>query len=100
MKPAWNWDTVNFWSQIAFAFTGLELVSAMSEEIRDPQRTLPSALFGSSVMIAGMYIVGTIAVLVLAPSPAVWPTSRVFHVVTIGSVALAFGLLPVAQRLP
>ena len=26
MMPAWNWDTVNFWSQIAFAFTGLELV--------------------------------------------------------------------------
>ena len=25
MMPAWNWDTVNFWSQIAFAFTGLEL---------------------------------------------------------------------------
>ena len=54
----WDWDTVNFWSQIAFAFTGLELVSAMSEEIRDPQRTLPRALFGSSVLIAGMYIVG------------------------------------------
>ena len=30
MLPTWNWDTVNFWSQIAFAFTGLELVSAMS----------------------------------------------------------------------
>jgi len=26
MLPTWNWDTVNFWSQIAFAFTGLELV--------------------------------------------------------------------------
>src|SRR6266481_5040778 len=41
MMPTWNWDTVNFWSQIAFAFTGLELVSAMSGEIRDPRRTLP-----------------------------------------------------------
>jgi amino acid transporter len=44
MMPAWNWDTVNFWSQIAFAFTGLELVSAMSEEMRDPRRTLPRGL--------------------------------------------------------
>ena len=25
MMPHWNLDTVNFWSQIAFAFTGLEL---------------------------------------------------------------------------
>ena len=43
MMPTWNWDTVNFWSQIAFAFTGLELVSAMSGEIREPRRTLPRA---------------------------------------------------------
>src|SRR5689334_1602278 len=35
MMPSINLDTVNFWSQIAFAFTGLELVSAMSEEVRD-----------------------------------------------------------------
>ena len=40
MLPHWNWDSVNFWPQLAFAFTGLELVSAMSEEIRDPRKTL------------------------------------------------------------
>jgi hypothetical protein len=55
MLPTWNWDTVNFWSQIAFAFTGLELVSAMSEEVRDPRRTLPRAVFGAGALIALMY---------------------------------------------
>ncbi len=68
MMPTWNWDTVNFWSQIAFAFTGLELVSAMSEEVRDPRRTLPRAVFGAGAMIAFMYVVGTFAILTLAPS--------------------------------
>jgi len=68
MMPTWNWDTVNFWSQIAFAFTGLELVSAMSEEVRDPRRTLPRAVFGAGAMIAFMYIVGTFAILTLAPA--------------------------------
>src|SRR6202011_6176774 len=24
MLPHWNWDTVNFWPQLAFAFAGLE----------------------------------------------------------------------------
>src|SRR6202795_522500 len=48
MMPHWSWDTVNFWSQIAFAFTGLELVSAMSAEIRDPRRTLPRAVLTSA----------------------------------------------------
>ena len=66
MMPRWNWDTVNFWPQIAFAFGGLELASAMSEEMRDPRQTFPRAIFGSGVSIAVIYIVGTIAVLAAA----------------------------------
>src|SRR5260370_30147509 len=61
MLLVWNWDTVNLWSQIAFAFSGLELVSAMSQEVRDPQKTLPRAVYASGVLIAGMYIVATVA---------------------------------------
>ena len=37
MMPTWNLDTVNFWSQIAFAFTGLELV------VLDERRSARSA---------------------------------------------------------
>jgi amino acid transporter len=93
MLPAWNWDTVNFWSQIAFAFTGLELVSAMSEEVRDPRRTLPRAVFGAGALIALMYIAGTFAVLSLVPAADLDPQSGVFHAITVGSVALRLGLL-------
>ena len=93
MMPAWNWDTVNFWSQIAFAFTGLELVSAMSEEVHDPQRTLPRAVFGAGALIALMYIVGTFAVLALVPAADIDPQSGVFHAITVGSVALRLGFL-------
>jgi amino acid transporter len=95
MMPAWNWDTVNFWSQIAFAFTGLELVSAMSEEVRDPRRTLPRAVFGAGALIALMYIGGTFAILVLLPASSVDPQSGVFSAITVGSVALKIGLLGV-----
>jgi glutamate:GABA antiporter len=95
MMPAWNWDTVNFWSQIAFAFTGLELVSAMSEEIRDPRRTLPRAAFGASVLISLMYIAGTFGILALVPADDLDPQSGVFHAITLGSIALKIGLLGV-----
>jgi amino acid transporter len=91
--PTWNWDTVNFWSQIAFAFTGLELVSAMSEEVRNPQKTLPRAVIAAGGMIAGIYVLGTLAVLSLVPAEAVSTTSGVFHAITAGSVALKIGLL-------
>jgi glutamate:GABA antiporter len=93
MMPRWNWDTVNFWSQIAFAFTGLELVSAMSEEVRDPRRTLPRAVFGAGAMIAFMYIVGTFAILALVPAGDLDPKSGVFHAITLGSLALKVGFL-------
>ena len=93
MLPHWDWDTVNFWSQIAFAFTGLELVSAMSEEIRDPRRTLPRAVFGAGALITIMYLVGTISVLVLAQAQDISPTSGVFHAITVGSVALKVGFI-------
>ena len=99
MMPAWNWDTVNFWSQIAFAFTGLELVSAMSEEIRDPRRTLPRAAFGASALISLMYIAGTFAILALVPAADLDPQSGVFHAITLGSIALKIGLLGVVAAI-
>ncbi len=99
MLPTWNWDTVNFWSQIAFAFTGLELVSAMSEEVRDPRRTLPRAVFGAGALIALMYIAGTFAILALLPASDIDPQSGVFHAVTAGSIALGVGFLGIVAAI-
>ena len=99
VRPVWNWDTVNFWSQIAFAFTGLELVSAMSQEVRDPQRTLPRAVFAAGALIAAMYVVGTMAVMALVSPAEVSTTSGVFHAITVGSVALKIGFLGIIAAL-
>jgi len=93
MLPTWNWDTVNFWSQIAFAFTGLELVSAMSEEVRDPRRTLPRAVFGAGALIAIMYIAGTFAILALLPAEKIDPQSGVFGALSSGSLLLGVGFI-------
>src|SRR5882724_9907911 len=99
MMPTWNWDTVNFWSQIAFAFTGLELVSAMSGEIREPRRTLPRAALTAAALIAVMYIAGTFSVLALVPAGDVDPKSGVFHAITVGSAALKIGFVGVLAAL-
>jgi glutamate:GABA antiporter len=99
MMPTWNWDTVNFWSQIAFAFTGLELVSAMSEEVRDPRRNLPRAVFGAGALIALMYIAGTFAVLALLPAAQIDPQSGVFGAIAVGSITLKVGFLVILAAL-
>jgi amino acid transporter len=85
MKPVWNWGTVNFWPQIAFAFTALELCSTMSEEVREPHKTFPRAILGSGVLIAIAYILGTFALLAILPATAVDPKSGVFQALTAAS---------------
>ncbi len=88
--PTINLDTLNFWSQIAFAFTGLELVCAMSGEIREPRKTFPRAIYASTLLIALIYIVGTIAVLVILPAEGVDVRTGVFQSTSAGSAALGF----------
>jgi len=99
LLPRWNWDEVNFWPQLAFAFTGLELISTMSEEVRDPQKTLPRAVFGSGVLIALVYAIGTVAVLILLKDAAVDPKSGVFQAITAASVVLKIGAFGVIAAL-
>lgn len=65
--PRWDWGAVNFWSQIAFAFGGLELGATMGGEIRDAARTVPRAAWLSGIAIATFYLAGTCAMLALAP---------------------------------
>jgi glutamate:GABA antiporter len=95
VTPVWNWNTVNFWPQIAFAFVGLELCSAMSEEVRDPQRTFPRAIFGSGFLIAAAYIACTFIVLGMLPAASVDPKSGVFQALTSGSTMLRIGFFGV-----
>ncbi len=66
--PVWDWDKLNFWPQIAFAFGGLELGAILGAEIRDPARTIRRAAWVSGAAIALFYVAGTIAILIiLAP---------------------------------
>ena len=73
MKPTLELGHGEFLVTNRFCVYGLELVSAMSEEVRDPRRTLPRAVFGAGAMIAFMYIVGTFAIL---PVPAGMSTPK------------------------
>jgi amino acid transporter len=69
LLPEWNWGTVNFWSQIAYAVSGLEVGAMMGAEIRDPERNMPRAAWVTAIFATTFYVSATLAVLViLAPS--------------------------------
>jgi amino acid transporter len=56
-----------FVSTIAFAFAGIENASTMGEEIVDARRTVPRAVIVSAIVIAALYIVGTLSILLALP---------------------------------
>ncbi len=87
-RPQWNWDTLNFWPKIAFAYGGLELASSMSEEIRNPRTTFPRAILGSGISIVLIYVAATMAVLAILPAASVDPKSGVFQALTAGSATM------------
>ncbi|MDR3701786.1 MAG: APC family permease [Candidatus Sulfopaludibacter sp.] len=63
--PHWNWNTLNFWSTIAYGMSGLELAGLMGAEMHDPERTLPRAGWIASAFATLFYSGATIAMLVL-----------------------------------
>jgi amino acid transporter len=75
LAVSWDFEKLNFWSQIALALVGIELGAVLSAEVRNPLRDLPRAALVSSFAIAGIFILGTAALLALVPAAEV-------HIVT------------------
>jgi glutamate:GABA antiporter len=71
LLPRLDWQKLNFWSQIALAFTGLELAPIMAGEIRDPRRTIPRAAWISGAATSAFYVGGTLAMLALVSAERV-----------------------------
>jgi len=62
-----DFGSLNLWASVAFAFGGLELSASMGGEVENAERTLPRAVFISAPLVAGVYILGTGALLWLVP---------------------------------
>ncbi len=67
LMPHWNWQTVSFWSTIAYGMSGLEMAGLMGAEIHDPARNLPRAGWLASGFATVFYASITAAMLVLLP---------------------------------
>jgi amino acid transporter len=65
--PVFSLDTVAFFTFICFAFSGFDLGPLMGGEIVDPRRNVPRAILISGVIITGIYVLGTAALLVALP---------------------------------
>ncbi len=58
---------VGFLPAIIYNLLGLELVVTLGRQIKDPTRSLPRAMLCASVLIAGLYLFGTLGILAALP---------------------------------
>ena len=67
LKPDWQ-ASFQYIPAIIYGMLGFELVSASSEEMKDPARDMPKAVLISAAIIIVLYILGTIAMLAAIPA--------------------------------
>lgn len=82
LVPRVGLSEVIFWSTIAFAFGGVESASNLGDEIRDARRTVPRALIVGGVLIAAVYILGTVCLLLALPREDVSGLSGILQAIT------------------
>jgi glutamate:GABA antiporter len=67
LKPDWG-SSLQYIPAIIYGMLGFELVSAGSDEMRDPAKDVPRSIFISGSMIIVLYVLGTIAILAALPA--------------------------------
>lgn len=67
LRPNWS-DSLQYIPAIIYGMLGFELVSAGSEEMRNPERDVPRSILISGVIIISLYLCGTMAVLAAIPA--------------------------------
>jgi glutamate:GABA antiporter len=97
LPERFNYELVNFFATITFAFAGLELAPTMGDEIRGSAATLRRGVVVSGVVIVSIYVLGSVAMLVALPAEQVSVTNGVPQVVLALSDRLGFAwLVPAA----
>src|SRR4030095_8798799 len=87
-----DYDSLNLWASIAFAFAGLELSATMGGEVSDARRTLPRSIFISAPLIAIIYILGTGSVLWTVPNEQINVVSGFLQTIEMGMKQISASL--------
>ncbi len=77
-----DWQLVSSFGVICFGLVGLELGSVMGDEIREPRRTVPSAVIWGGVISAVLYVGATFAVLMALPRSEVGVVQGILQAAT------------------
>ena len=77
-----DWQIVSSFGVICFGLVGLELGSVMGDEIRDPRRTISSAVILGGMLSAVLYVGATLAVLIALPRSEIGVTQGILQAIS------------------
>ena len=99
LLPKFDFDKLNFCSQLAFAMTGLELSPILSGEIRDARRTIFRATWISAGLVVLFYVFGTGAILTFLQPGQVSPVVGLAQASREASNSLGWSWAPLSVAL-
>jgi glutamate:GABA antiporter len=100
MIPSTHLKGMIFWSTLTFAFGGCETASFMAEEIKNPRRTLPLALFIGGLTVTFCYVGGTVGVLLALPHERVNDLQGLMQAITQTAGRIGFWwIIPIGAAL-
>jgi amino acid transporter len=100
LVPGTHLKDIVFWATLTYALGGCETASLMSEEVKDPRRTIPRALLLGGLIVTFCYIIGTVSVLLALPQSEVSGLQGLMQAVSRTSVRLGWlGVIPIAAAL-
>lgn len=93
-----GWETLSAFSVMCFAFVGIELASTMGDEIENPARDLPRAIYVTGAIALTFYVCATLAVLWLVPISEMGVIQGVMQALDRGTrgTAVSWVITPVA----
>lgn len=65
--PSSSGSGIGFFSAIIYNITGFELVACMGSVLKNPARTMPRAILWSSLAVVGLYIFGSLGIMMAIP---------------------------------
>jgi glutamate:GABA antiporter len=100
LVPSFRVKDVLFWSVLIFAFAGCETASFMGDEIKNPRRSIPLALFTAGVTVVLCYILGTVSILLALPQSEVSNLQGLMQAISRTTQRIGFeGIIPIAAFL-
>ena len=100
LVPGAHLKDIVFWATLTYALGGCETASFMSEEVKNPRRTIPRALLLGGLIVTFCYIIGTVSVLLALPQNEVSGLQGLMQAVARTADRLGwFGVIPFAAAL-